>query len=290
VYFIGLLTVFIVALPFLYLYATGYRFDGSTTLVSTGGVYVAVPHSGTEIYIDGELIRETGAFRRAFYIQDLDPGMYTIEVRKELHHVWQKELEVFPQIVTEARAFTLPNEIAREEIPKTFVIETASGTTTPIANPRYEEVLDFFTATTTALSVPEEILVSTLDKNEIDVQIATSTRESGGMQLARSDVGVIASWTRSVESVPFYFCIPHGACIDEIIVGPPEKEILYFDFVPGDNNLVLLALEEGVYVSEIDARDVQNIQPVAVGENIDVRVRDGVVYIREGDKLFEVTL
>lgn len=287
-YFLGLLAIFVIALPFLYLYATGYRFDGGTTLVSTGGLYVAVEHSGTEIYINGELIRETGAFRRAFYVQDLDPGMYTIAVAREGHHAWEKSLEVFPQIVTEARAFNIPRDVGLVPIPKVLDSDVSQGTTTSVANPLYEEIVEVFAATTTvaelraASSLPETILP--------DDEVATTTRESGGMQLSREEDGVVASWTRSSESVPFYFCMPHGACVDEILVGPPDKVIEYFDFLPGDNSLVLLDMEDGVYVSEIDPRDVQNIQPLFLGEAVDARVIDGAIYLKEGTALFEVTL
>lgn len=283
-YFLGLLAIFIIALPFLYLYATGYRFDDGATLVSTGGLYVAVEHSGTEIYVNDELIRETGAFRRAFYVQDLDPGIYTIAVKRNGNHTWQKDLEVFPQIVTEARAFNLPREITRTPIPQTLDGPIVEGTTTPIENPLYEEIVTAFDASTTAE-------LSAVSASAVSRAVGTTTRESGGMQLSRTQTEVIASWTRSPESVPFYFCMPHGACVNEIAVGPDNiVNVEYFDFLPGDNSLVLLDLVDGVYVSEIDPRDTQNVQPLSLGEAVDARVVDGVIYLKEGSDIFEVTL
>ena len=49
-----LVLIFVIAIPLLYLYATGYRFDleRPTNLVSTGGIYVAVEHADSDVFID----------------------------------------------------------------------------------------------------------------------------------------------------------------------------------------------------------------------------------------------
>ena len=87
--FFFLLALFVISLPFLYLYATGYRFDLSDTnaIVGTGGIYVAAERTGAEIYIDDELVRETRVFRTAFYAQNLDRRLtkYTYK-RRDITH------------------------------------------------------------------------------------------------------------------------------------------------------------------------------------------------------------
>ena len=108
--FLFLVLVFITSLPFLYLYATGYRFDFQkpTNLISTGGIYVAAERAGAEIFIDGELVRETRTFRKAFYAQNLDAGTHRISVQKEGYPTCVKELPVTWRLVTEAEAFNIP--------------------------------------------------------------------------------------------------------------------------------------------------------------------------------------
>ncbi len=91
-----LLLVFIVSLPFLYLYAIGYRFDlkQPTNLIETGGIFISLDQKGTETFIDDVLVRGTRTFQNAFYAQDLDAGTHRVFVQKEGYHTWVKELPV----------------------------------------------------------------------------------------------------------------------------------------------------------------------------------------------------
>ena len=139
-FFYFLLAIFLGALPFLFLYASGYRFNlGQSGFVSTGGLYVAADKSGAEIYINDELVRETRVFRRAFYAQGLEAGTHKIHVQKEGHHTWTKELPVYPHLVTEAQAFNLPlvptvRVITPWRTPAGVTVVTASSTVMSVAD------------------------------------------------------------------------------------------------------------------------------------------------------------
>src|SRR3989344_2639129 len=96
--FFLLFILFVMVLPFLYLYATGYRFDfgnGETTLVSTGGIIVGAERTGATLYVDGEQVSERRTFTRAFYAQGLTPGTHHVYVQKDGAHTWVKELPVY---------------------------------------------------------------------------------------------------------------------------------------------------------------------------------------------------
>lgn len=285
VYFLSLLLVFMIALPFLYLYATGYKFDGGTHIVPTGGLYVSADIRGAEIFINDELVRETGTFRRAFYLQDLEPGMYHVSVQKEDHQTWQKTLEVFPQIVTEAEAFTFPVAFEKEEI-LPFLIDVDTGSSTEEVNPFYETLTEVFSATT---SIEENSVVREED-GVLQATVGTTTKESGGMILSEDHEGaLVAEWTRTLDTIPYYFCDTQKECDTRIVIDVDEIPE-YFDFVPGNNNLVLLVLESGVYVSEIDPRDTQNRQRLYEGSALDARVYEGGVFIKEENIFFEIEL
>ena len=292
-YFRLLLAVFVVAAPFLFLYATGYRFESLTVFTKTGGIYVGAEQADAEIYLNGELVHETGTFRRAFYVQDLKPGTYTVRVSKEGFHPWGKTLPVYEHIVTEAQAFNLPEEPLLVLIPSTFTNQTTNGTTTAIQpNPVYKAIVASF-ATTTATSTRAAVSLPTTRGGTAtsSPRVATTMKEFRGMRLSDMGGHTIAQWTRDAESVPFYFCIRESVCTDEIELNTKEERAKYFDFFPGTTDVALVALEGGVYVTELDNRSGQNIQPLYLSAGADFRIVDGGIYIKTADNtLYKVEI
>ena len=351
-YFLSLLTIFIIGVPVLILLATGYRFENGTELISTGGIYVGSDRSGSEIYINDELVQETRIFRRGFYAQNLEPGVHHIHVQKEDHHTWVKEIVVVPHRVTEAQAFNLPLEPNIREIPRFVLLDgtplfelsttTASTTAEVLAsttvrvapNSEHIAILDLF-ATTTATTSLEILDILTLVENELiattTTEIATTSKELQDMKLFEKEEGLFAMWIGDEGDVPYYFCaiatssppseapmhnndgsvikarsseigieigtttetvfdnaILEQRCRGEIQLGTNDEELIAFDFFPGNSDLALLLLPSGVYVEEIDDRGWQNIQPLYLKEDIDMRVLDGRIYIQDGEYLLEV--
>ncbi len=232
--FFFLLALFVISLPFLYLYATGYRFDlnDKNAIVGTGGIYVAAERTGAEIYIDDELVRETRVFRTAFYAQNLAPKTHRVHVQKEGHHTWVKELPVTSHRVTESQSFNMPlvpmlrviseytsatgSPVVRMTLSLPYasttrevVATTTKATSTFTINPEYVSLIANFKSTTT---VPEKTLIKRV-QDELTgtstetVEEATSTRENGGVRLIRaSDGNVYAEWIGPFEQMPYYYC------------------------------------------------------------------------------------
>lgn len=246
--FLVLVGLFVVALPFLFLYAVGYRFDFSagTGLVPTGGIYVAAERTGAEIYIDGELVRQTRAFRRAFYAQGLEPGTHRVHVQKEGHHTWVKELPVYPYLVTEAQAFNLPlvSDVrvispwrTAEGVPVLSATSTINASTTNtftvdsrvtpltswVADTEYATLLELFKSSNNANTKPATIVpIFTPSTDETD-RLATTTKEQGGARLFLGDDDVFAEWIGSRQQMPYYYC----AAAFELAGATPESEPFY---------------------------------------------------------------
>lgn len=234
--FLFLVGVFVLALPFLYLYATGYRFDVNrpTNLVSTGGMYIAVDRTGAEIYIDDELMRETRVFRRAFYAQNLDAGTHRVHVQKDGYHTWVKELPVSRRLVTEAEAFNLPvvpqvrvisqwqtatgtmmvaSPLLSASTTNSVIATTTLATTTLIENNEFVGLLSRLStsSTSTFRGTPSEqlrdfirgVATSTITESE-----GTTTVVSGGAKLFWKDDEVYATWIGPFEQMPYYYCAP----------------------------------------------------------------------------------
>ncbi|MCR4285738.1 MAG: hypothetical protein NUW00_02460 [Candidatus Kaiserbacteria bacterium] len=363
--FLFLVLVFAVSLPFLYLYATGYRFDFKrpTNLVSTGGIYVAVEGTGAEIFIDGELVRETRTFRKAFYAQNLDVGTHRLHVQKDGYHTWVKELPVSKRLVTEAEAFNLPL------VPQVRVVspwQTATGTTvvrgiptnasstnilyattttatsTFIQNTEYGSLLAHFGTTTEVEggSVKEtrainfKELLDATTTSESDESLATSTIVQGGVRLGFAGEDLYATWVGSFEQMPYYYCAPDfppystatvtapfvlpeildeetdldeieseefvihpvqtvpkdTACEPSIRIDRKWQSVQDFDFFPGSTDLVVLALEDGVYVVEIDDRSWQNVQPIMRGSNLRFYIESNNIYVYDGNLIYQILL
>lgn len=357
-----LLVLFVVSLPFLYLYATGYRFEfgEQTNLISTGGMYVAAERTGAEIYIDDELVRETRVFRRAFYAQSLEPGTHKVHVQKEGHHTWVKELPVLPHLVTEAQAFNLPivpevrviapwqtatgSAVVRAftlhaSTSNEYVATTTKVTTQFVANTEYVTLLALFASTTatTTESLTDRVV------RQIDSLLSTSTATSSendtkkakewqGVRLYEEDGDVYATWTGSKEGMPYYYCAEEfpqyssttpasvifdkadlqklpanvsegdellhpvqtlpadAACDPTIKIDRQSETVKSFDFYPGSTDLVIMVLEDGIYVVEVDDRGWQNVQPLLLGEDLDMSIENGQIYVYDGDLIYQIIL
>ena len=69
-----LVVVFLIALPSLIFYTTGYRLsfeNEETTIVTTGGIYVTNDKLDVSVYIDEKEVDRPRLFRSAYYIQNI---------------------------------------------------------------------------------------------------------------------------------------------------------------------------------------------------------------------------
>ncbi len=282
-YFVILTIVFFIVSPLLILYAKGYRpnFGEVFKLALTGGLYISADEAGVSIYVNDNLVRKTNIVQKSIFVQDLKPGTYEIKVSKDDQQSWSKSLKVFPELVTEARPFLVDTEITIEEITRflnTSNTATTSSSTKPLAkNPEYENVNLIFTTiplkatTTKATSTPP---------NAKSIRRVTVENKAGELHV---------SWAGEEDSIPYYFC-ENIDCKKEIIIKTPSL-VKSHDFFPGRDDLLIVRLEDGIYVIEIDDRSKQNIQKLVSGGEFDFKIIDGGnLYIKSGLKIYSVSL
>lgn len=357
-FFYLLVGIFATSLPFLFLYASGYRFSFTdNNLVSTGGLYVAVERTGAEIFINDELVRETRVFRRAFYAQGLPVGTHKVHVNKVGYHTWVKELPVYAQLVTEAQAFNLPivpevrlitewttpakvavltasSSVIENATPvNQFLLQLKASTSTLIANPEYQEILEQFVSTSIE---PSSSLFArfraTLSSATSTLKLSTTTKEWQGVKLYKINGEVFAQYIGQENTMPYYYCaLPFAkyepatttpktkptavatvakagdilnddtmlkvqtvsedtVCEPTIKIDVAGEPVSYFDFFPNSTDLVLLGMKDGIYVIEIDDRAWQNKQPLLLGEDLEVRVINGAIYVFDGTVLYQVVI
>lgn len=234
-FFYLLVAVFVTALPFLFLYASGYRFDWSDVgFTPTGGIYVAADKTGASIYINDELVRETRVFRRAFYAQGLPVGTHKVHVQKEGYHTWVKELPVYSQLVTEALAFNLPIKpevrvitpkrtesgialiaatttvMMRADVTNQHLFLPRAATTTLTVNPEFNDLIVYFeedAKTNDNRSLVERMRTTLNEDNATSsTEIATTTKEWRGVRLYELEGDVYANYIGGISSMPYYYC------------------------------------------------------------------------------------
>jgi hypothetical protein len=96
--------LFIALLPIVISYSLGYHIDPHTLKVyKTGILSLRSNPSGAFIYINGKLISDLTPAR----IENLKPGTYNVEVRREDFYPWQKEVVVRPNMATKVEEIVL---------------------------------------------------------------------------------------------------------------------------------------------------------------------------------------
>ena len=123
-----LVVVFVIALPSLIFYTTGYRLsfeNEETSIVTTGGMYVTTDNLEVDVYLDEEQVERPRLFRSAYYIQNIASDLHRIVVQSPGYQTWVKVLPVDPRVVTEVSAFNLP---VQPQLRPITLYETATGT------------------------------------------------------------------------------------------------------------------------------------------------------------------
>ncbi len=191
---------------------------------------------------------------------------------------------------------------------------TSTSTSTPatsnIINKLGEELSTFnFSSSRSSSNVAEAIT-------------ATTTRVSRDRMLYEHKEDVYVRWVGAAKDTPSYFCINYInastttlrygkhvseniatlivstenslielgnlVCRDQIRIDRKHQKVLMFDFLPSNHDLILMHLEDGLYVVEADDRSWQNTQILYPGKGFDVIINGNQIFVKEGDYYFEI--
>lgn len=281
--FVIFLAVFAILFPIILLYSTGYRLSEHFSIVRTGGIYIHPWGIRGTISIDGKEVGETSLIGKDYLIQSLKPNHYTVSFNHDGYIPWQKTVTVRRQLVTEINPFIIPKEFETVEIPKLIPGKTPSDK--KISNPIFKTVSSLF--------IPE-IKPSILDTSIENDIVKIASEKNGGtdyqkfrkMAIWKKDNTIVAKWTGEQEYTPPYFC-NLIACQETITIFSDTKNIGDFMFYPDRNDIMIIALEDGIYAVEFDTRDVQNKMPISLGKNLSFRLDGYTLYIQKDSSTFE---
>ena len=207
-----------------------------------------------------------------------------------------------------------------------FIVTNKVTPATLKESSEYTYVVNLFATSTATSSSLFGRLEQELDKLSLATTSGTTTPlvyvEQGNMRLVEKGPELYAMWIGSGQSTPHYFCTPQLAtstvelrlgvhvalqmeeqrlstttplhtegariCRTTIRIDRKWQDIKYYEFFPRSTDLVVLQLQDGLYVTEVDDRSWQNTQMIYPGDNFETVVTDTNIYIKEDGKYFEL--
>ncbi|MDP3996093.1 MAG: hypothetical protein Q8P86_00145 [bacterium] len=269
---------FFALLPLVSLYASGYRLGEGFSITRTGGIYIHARTMGAVLSIDGSPVKTLGALDRGFFVQNLKPKIYEIEVAKEGFVTWKKKVFVEEGIVTENSSSLYPDRITLRDIPK-IITENSKGQSRE--NPEYIKLIALFEEKENDSTEPE------VSKEKFS---ANFPLQSGDVSIWQENGEVIARFKdRDMSNIPYFFC-SYGECKSEISVFSISGVVKHADFYPGKSDTVIFTLPEGVYIVGLDITSPQFTMPLYEGEDADFRVDNGLIYLKDKDVISRVEM
>jgi hypothetical protein len=205
-----------------------------------------------------------------------------------------------------------------------LVLSTSTATSTLRVNQEFVLVKDLFAAqasTTAQLKKIEQSFSFATSTVDISTEVATTTVIRNNLALVQEGEDVVAYALGTGRQIPHYFCTTQvelegglkseaagdlapdeilfedtlvelsnntRECRTKIIIDRKWQKVIDFNFLPKSENLVLMGLEDGVYVVEIDDRSWQNAQLLYAGTDLRMLVYSGGIFIKDGTTYLEV--
>lgn len=162
------------------------------------------------------------------------------------------------------------------------------------------------------------------DKAAIPTTTATTTKHFRDSVIFKHDGEVFVSWEGNFDDIPYYYCVTNKGPVrtpelygqhvyDQLVEQTPTstdltklslvnerlcrttiridrlwQNVRWFDFLPGSEDLVLMLLDDGLYVVEVDDRAWQNTQLLYPGTNLEVLIDGGRIFVKDRGFYLEV--
>jgi hypothetical protein len=250
--------VAVLALIALYLgvrfYQMGYRLSLAHGISSPGTIEIHNYDAKSTYYLDGDALTKISNSNGVAHISAA-AGNHELSVAKDGFYPWQKSFSIEAKETIVFDPFAVPS--------------ATSGVVLPKEDAEYKQALSAI-ATTTVPSEAHPIVSG-----------------DGSMELYMKDTTLYAK-VLSGKPVPQYFC--DTECKDEHMVIALQAEVRGISFMPGRDDVVLLAVGSSIFALELDTRSTQNFEPVYQGIRPSFGIGSNYLYIKDADSVFIVSL
>lgn len=268
---------FLLAVPAILLYTDGYRIDSTFHLYKTGGLYVSSPINGSTIFVNNIEKKQTNILQSGLFLQSLKPGKYAVLIAKDGYWPWLKNLEVKEEMVTEARAMLVP----KEPEAKILLRENYS----PLEIPDYDEILKTLKKINEKLETDKK--KKSIPEGEIEKNYTRlTTNEKEKIWWNPKENKLWAEWEGEQDSIPYFFC-DDKSCAGKTLILDSKYEIRNADFYPKRKDVVIVAVQNGIFAIEIDSRGGRLLQPIYKGKNpiFTTNKNENAIYILEEENI-----
>lgn len=196
---------FLVVAPALVFYTAGYRWNPKKEKVERQGTMIvdSTPQDA-KIFINDKLQSKTTPLT----MQNVTPGRYTIRIEKEGYSSWQKQLEVFPELVTFANNVRLWK--------KSDPVKTDLGALTQLSTSPNEKLLaGIQTSGTQAMLIiwheaDGKIQTAPLAQTPSNALTLTWSEDSRALLIETSTATGTNAWLANVRNQPKIFPLPQA--------------------------------------------------------------------------------
>ncbi len=261
--------LFCVAVPLIILYADGYRYRSDVGLFQTGGIYGAIAPSGASISMNNLYVGTSGLLKHDFYIGNLSPDVYTVNVTEKDYHPWNRTLVVEQNLVTSAAALLVPETF-------TMIRLTTSTTTPSVKDTSLFRIITL--AERTAYLQTFSAHASTTQSGAVE--------EAGGEGLFISNGDVFVRWLNTDTAEPANVCGRPSFCVSEIAIQRGPQTTTRAAFYGG--GVVYRTNEGGIFFAEADVRPTPLRIALYPKAGADFIISQGSLIIKNGQALYEL--
>lgn len=197
-----------------------------------------------------------------------------------------------------------------------WVIATTSATSTYERNPEYIFVTSLFSSSTDASTTLRtryedtfnQFTFSSAESPEPATSTATTTVAVRDQILYESEGELFVAWSGSDTDIPYYYCdqvsirdavavyksdaMPEmelqRICQKNIMISRWGQDVFFFNFFPGNDDLILMHRSDGVHVAEIDNRGWQNEQKLYPAGEAALVMSGDQIYLYDNGYYFEL--
>lgn len=274
--------LFVIAIPIIIFYSSGYRLNDNFKLVKTGGIYLKNDQSDTVVRLNGKVKETSGLLDTNILIRDLKPATYYVSVKKDGYRLWEKNITVQEQLVEVCYPLLIPEELKPELVPRLIIIkpEEKGQKTRREPNDEFIEAMDLFKT----YDKPSKSIIPGWDSDIKKFRLGADRKLQKKVFLFREGNRIYVQWTGSEEQRPFFI----GSKRKRLAYAP-EKRILSFGFFPDREDSMIVLLEDGtLYAVEIDTRfDIQNAYRIAKNCTR-FAVNDELLYYVSGNNVYKI--
>ena len=252
----GLAIVFLSSALAITLFSNGYTLGSGFKLRAPGTIILSVPRAGSKVIIDDKLKTITKIDYEKVIFWGLSPRLHTILISQESFLPWGKNIIVKENQTVEISSFLAPANARAAVFEK--------------SHPRYQELVNLILKS----FVPTVSNPKIFEDGTIAVWVEGETK-------------VMASFNGDLKK-PWYFCTGE-VCIPEVTVITTNSPVKNVDFYAKERDVIMIALEKGVYALELGKSGIQNFQPLYIGENPRFyKENENRFFVLDGKELMEI--